>query len=322
MKKTTAPPETASPLKEFIYRRQVATRGSHYDITARLIGLADWMEEIPVISRILKQMRRSGTGKALLDEAIEQGRHAYEWNKPGVNARSIEDIACVGLAILDMARDGRDLFTVGQDVGIYPSKGRWRYTAQAYSEAVISRFVSPFLDYVEQRLPAGESTRRVSEEVLSPPAIIHDSLRRFRATHRKAGAHCFVMMRFGGTAAHARIERTIKDTLSKHGLVGLLARDREFHEDLYPNILTYMHGCDFGIAVFERLKTDEFNPNVALEVGYMFGLKKQVLLLKDQTLRALHTDLVGKLYKEFDPQHPAQTIPGQIDRWLTDKGLP
>ena len=129
------------------------------------------------------------------------------------------------------------------------------------------------------------------------------------------------MMRFGNTTAHTRIETTIKKVLKKHGIVGLLARDKEFHDDLFPNILTYVHGCDFGIAVFERLKTDEFNPNVALEVGYMLGLRKQVLLLKDQTLRALHTDLVGKLYREFDPQKPEDTIPSQVDHWLTDKGL-
>ena len=28
-----------------------------------------------------------------------------------------------------------------------------------------------------------------------------------------------------------------------------LARDKEYHEDLYPNIQTYMHGCGFGIAI-------------------------------------------------------------------------
>ena len=178
-----------------------------------------------------------------------------------------------------------------------------------------------FLDYVEQRLPAPADEGRKAAGSINAPAVIYDSLKKFRAEHRMAGARCFVMMRFGETTVHSRIEVTIKRVLKKHGLVGLLARDKEFHDDLFPNILTYMHGCDFGIAVFERLKSDEFNPNVALEAGYMFGLKKQVLLLKDQTLRALHTDLVGELYREFDPQKPEETIPNQVDRRLTDKGL-
>jgi len=129
------------------------------------------------------------------------------------------------------------------------------------------------------------------------------------------------MMRFGKTPVHKRLEKTVKTVLKRHQLIGLPARDREFHDDLYPNIQTYMHGSAFGIAAFERLETDEFNPNIAFEAGYMFGLRKQVLLLKDRTLRALHTDLVGKLYRGFDPQDPETTIPPQIDSWLSDKGL-
>jgi hypothetical protein len=312
--------QTISPLKEFSYRRQVALKGGFNDITARLLGFVDWMESVPLLARGLRQLRRDPKGKQLVD-AVWTKRHTYYGyrDKPGIKARSIDEIVGVGLALLDLARaEGQHLYSIGVECGIYPDR---RSTDEAYSEAVVSRFIVPFLDYLEQQLPVIDKSGRAKAEGYTTPAIIHDSLRRFRATHRKLGAQCFVMMRFGDTVAHTRIERTIKNTLKKHGLVGLLARDREFHEDLYSNILTYAHGCDFGIAVFERLKTDEFNPNVALEVGYMFGLKKQVLLLKDQTLRALHTDLVGKLYKEFDPQHPERTIPGQIDRWLTDKGL-
>ena len=90
---------------------------------------------------------------------------------------------------------------------------------------------------------------------------------------------------------------------------------------MLPNIQTYMHGCRFGVAVFERIQKDVFNPNVSLEVGYMMALKKLVLLLKDQTLTSLQTDLVGRLYRPFDVQHPADTIPDKIEAWMEDKGL-
>lgn len=53
----------------------------------------------------------------------------------------------------------------------------------------------------------------------------------------------------------------------------------------------------------------------------MLALRKPVCLLKDRTLTALHTDLVGKLYKEFDPLDPIATIPNELSRWLKDKGL-
>ena len=87
-------------------------------------------------------------------------------------------------------------------------------------------------------------------------------------------------------------------------------------------MLTYIIGCGFGIAVFERLEQDEFNPNVSLEVGWMYGLGKSVCLLKDKTLTTLpHADLVGKLYRQFDPQNPKGTIPQVLSKWLNDKGV-
>jgi nucleoside 2-deoxyribosyltransferase len=86
-------------------------------------------------------------------------------------------------------------------------------------------------------------------------------------------------------------------------------------------VLTYVHGCSFGVAVFERLLDDDFNPNVALEVGYMLALKKPVCLLKDKTMANLHTDLIGKLYRTFDPQDAFESVQPPLRAWASDKGL-
>ena len=91
-------------------------------------------------------------------------------------------------------------------------------------------------------------------------------------------------------------------------------------DDLFLNVKVYMHTCDFAIAVYERIVSDDFNPNVSLEVGYLFGMKKPVMLLKDQTLKALNTDLTGKLYKEFDTTNTKDSINMAIEKWLSDKG--
>jgi nucleoside 2-deoxyribosyltransferase len=120
------------------------------------------------------------------------------------------------------------------------------------------------------------------------------------------------------TAAHERIVVAIASALSELGIKVVRADEREYHSDLFLNILTYMHGADFGIAVFERLEGDEFNPNVSLEVGYMLGIRKQVCLLKDSTLRSLHADLVGKLYRDFNPQDPETSIAPKLQAWLRD----
>jgi nucleoside 2-deoxyribosyltransferase len=82
-----------------------------------------------------------------------------------------------------------------------------------------------------------------------------------------------------------------------------------------------MHGCAYGIAVFDRVDGEAFNPNVALEVGYMLAMGKKVCLLKDKSIPKLHADLVGLVYREFDTYDPDTSIPDQIVGWLRDRDI-
>ncbi|HEX8141456.1 MAG TPA: hypothetical protein VF553_02605 [Pyrinomonadaceae bacterium] len=153
------------------------------------------------------------------------------------------------------------------------------------------------------------------------PVEIQESLELFKSDHPDPTKVAFAMMRFGNTKAHTDIVTGIQNTLAPYGITAVRADDKQYHDDLFPNVLTYVYGCGFGIAIFERIETEEFNPNVALEVGYMFALKKNVCLLKDKTLKTLHADLVGKLYRVFDPLDPIGTIPDELSRWLKDKRI-
>lgn len=155
-----------------------------------------------------------------------------------------------------------------------------------------------------------------------PPAI-SESLAKFRRDHPDPSKVGFVMMKFGRTPAHKKITEAIRQTLARFRLEALRADDSgtRYHEDLFYNVMTYMHGCGFGIAVFERLENDDFNPNVSLEVGYMTALRKKVCFLKDRSLRELQADLAGKLYEPFDTQRPKQTIPDVLTAWLEQAGL-
>jgi hypothetical protein len=165
---------------------------------------------------------------------------------------------------------------------------------------------------------APKSLRRYSMP-LEEPLEIQESLLRFKSDYPVSNKVAFVMMQFGETKAHKEIVATIKDTLNSHGITGVRADDKQYHDDLFYNIMTYLYGCGIGIAVFERIEGDEFNPNVSLEVGYMTALKKPICLLKDKTLKTLPTDIIGKLYKIFDPQDSVNTIPQKITQWLSDK---
>jgi hypothetical protein len=113
------------------------------------------------------------------------------------------------------------------------------------------------------------------------PIVIRESLKRFKEDHPDPASVAFIMMQFGSTEAHEEIAAAITDALAEHGITGIRADDKRYHDDLFDNVLTYMHGCGHGIAVFERIEDDLYNPNVSLEVGYMFALRKPVCLLKD-----------------------------------------
>jgi hypothetical protein len=156
------------------------------------------------------------------------------------------------------------------------------------------------------------------------PDAIRNSLERFRADYPNPDRIAFIMMDFAGTESHQKIEQTIKQTLLKHGIVGLTAKDKAYNNDLNGNVLTYLYGCGFGIAVYEIIKgetADKYNPNVALEVGYMFGLGKEVCLMKDRQLRSLPADILGRLYNPFDFTKANRTIPPSLEKWLGDKNL-
>ena len=179
---------------------------------------------------------------------------------------------------------------------------------KTFYESILSFYITP-------------EDLRGCDILIEPPIEINESLERFKRDYPDPTKVAFIMMQFGKTDAHEEIVKAIRNVLSSHGIEGVRADDREYHDDLFPNVTTYMYGCGVGIAVFERIEEDEFNPNVSLEVGYMFALKKPVCLLKDKTLKTLHADLVGKLYKSFDPQDPANSIPIELSKWLNDKQI-
>lgn len=189
--------------------------------------------------------------------------------------------------------------------------------AQAEQDAYLQTIVA---QYVNGTLQAEQKTQpKISDEAVALPEIA-SGLERFRADHPLGTKTAVIIMQFGNTKPHSEVVSCIRDTLGANGIVGLRADDKEYMDDLFANIKTYMHACDFGIAVYDRITEDDFNPNVSLEVGYMMGMGKDVLLLKDRTLRNLHTDLAGRLYKQFDTTDVQGTMPEPIRKWLADKG--
>jgi hypothetical protein len=145
-------------------------------------------------------------------------------------------------------------------------------------------------------------------------------LRRFIASFLEdnpdIGHNVFIMMRFRDSDQYREIHETLRVVLEGHGLKALRADDRAYTDDLWDNVCIYMFGCTYGIAVFEQIDEPEFNPNVALELGFMLAHSKQCLILKDSRMREMPTDIVGKLYKEFDSYYIPDSIQKCVDRWI------
>ena len=161
----------------------------------------------------------------------------------------------------------------------------------------------------------------VSALAHSTPPELNISLDRLRSKYPDPSKLGFLVMRFSKGKPFAGIVAAIKDTAEKHGINVLRADDHQFHADLWGNVRTYLHGCSFGIAVYERIEDEQHNANVGLEVGYLLAMNKSVLLLKERTVKDLQADLMGKLYREFDEHDPSATIPEQLEAWWRDNGV-
>lgn len=143
----------------------------------------------------------------------------------------------------------------------------------------------------------------------------------------------FIMMPFEENDIRLKkITDTIKETLEEHGLCGWRADDpgRTLWDAIWGNIVVNMLSCKYGIAVFvdrtvlDRYTDEEitvFNANIALEVGFMKSRGLNILLLKDKRLEKLPTDIISKLYKEFDFNDPEGGVKKAVTEWIGDYQL-
>lgn len=305
----------SSILEDYNDRRSLLTQMNYQEIDTRISGFNEWLEATSETMKIIVDLENKVSIELLL--AKSKGK-AYP-----PQASTPEEVVRVGLYIMHECECGEKFFALITKLRIKPPYNT--NSIQDICQEALNRYVEPALDFIGRRLeqdftpePAPSPFLELS---LQYPPEIHQSRIKFISDYPNPARAAFVMMRFGNTPAHEAIENAIQSALEKYGITALRADQKEYHDDLFPNVLTYIYGCHFGIAVFERLEKEEFNPNVALEVGYMRALRKPICLLKDKTLTALQTDLVGKLYREFDPQNPAGTIPNELDSWLRDKDI-
>jgi nucleoside 2-deoxyribosyltransferase len=187
--------------------------------------------------------------------------------------------------------------------------------------------VIPECNIIDQKKQTHVQFVVIPEEIRDAMLVIHfpqlaPFIDRFQVDYPEPSKCAFLMMKYQNTKLHRAIIECIKNTCAQHGIAVLRADDdKRYADELLPNVRTYMHGCGFVIALFERIKENDLNPNVSFEVGYMLAMGKPVCLLKDSTLPSLQTDLLGSLYDPFDTQNPETDIPPVLTKWLREKSL-
>lgn len=143
--------------------------------------------------------------------------------------------------------------------------------------------------------------------------VLHD--------HPTPSKNVFLMMRFEANDRNTDIYDAIHEVLHRYDLNVLRADAKYYCDNLWDNMRAYMDACDMGIAVFDKIPKNDFNPNVSFELGYMTAHGKKMLILKEQKLKALPADILGKLYNNFDANRTKETLKESVKRWLTDIGV-
>jgi len=164
-----------------------------------------------------------------------------------------------------------------------------------------------------------------------PPPYRHleSALKQF---HEDAPAEksVFVMMKFPSNDMEdwkkkclSDLYDAVRDELDRHGLMARRADQKTYPESrqMWDNVCTHMLGCDYGVAILEDHVGDEFNPNVALEYGFMLARGSKVVLLKEANFKHTRADILATISVPFSisKEHVVDTnsVRDAISNWLS-----
>lgn len=153
---------------------------------------------------------------------------------------------------------------------------------------------------------------------LAPPAIVAP-VTKFNETY-PFDLNVFGMTRFPDNSGGDPVEHALSAArveLERHGLRFHLASDRAMSDDLWTNVAAHMWASRYGIAIFEDRRGRGLNYNLTIEVGGMVMTGRRCLLLKDSSIKAMPTDLVGMIYKSVDLDDLA-TVTSAVKDWVTN----
>ena len=105
-----------------------------------------------------------------------------------------------------------------------------------------------------------------------------------------------------------------RETLGDYSLSFHLASDGNVLDEVWSNVAAWMWACRYGVAFIETRSDQGINRNVLIEVGAMLMTGRRCVLLRDESVERMPTDLVGQIYKRVDLDDPS-TIEAALQEW-------
>ena len=265
--------------KDYRYRANQLLSLDFQDATPRIVGFLEWLESEPDATEILRELRERDV-QPLLDNAGYQ-------NPP--KAKTPEDVAAIGLAIIDSAiRRKTEIFQIGYSIGVraYSSK------IQDTSDEILQRYIRPFLQYIEMRLfereaPQGPVTTTTATVNTRDVFVVHGH----DEASKQALARFLELLELRPIILHEQSNRgrTIIEKFEDHAEVQFA--------------VVILSADDVGRLATEPDDQLAFRArqNVVFEMGYFIGRigRHRVLPLKVGPVE-LPSDYAGVVYTDMD----------------------
>ncbi len=131
----------------------------------------------------------------------------------------------------------------------------------------------------------------------------------------------FIMTKFpdGDTAESRQLATVIdcvKAVVAERGYVPRIALGANYFRWLFDNVELFLLGCERGIAIVEDKYLPELNPNVALEWGWMVGMGREVLFLREQSFTHARADWSGLINATFEWTNPGPGVTAALADFL------
>jgi len=187
--------------------------------------------------------------------------------------------------------------------------------------------------YEQQRMTLAQQMRTYRNQMAGVLSLLcryppqHDRhFRKLSEFHREGSfdQSVFVMTKFpdGATPESVQLSSVIdsvKAAVTARGYLPRLAMGQNYHRWLFDNVELFLLGCARGIAIVEDKYLPELNPNVALEWGWMVGMGREVLFLREQNFTHARADWSGLINATFEWTNPAPGVSAAMAAFLPQR---